>query len=224
MALTTNLISYYKADEGSGTTGADAHGSNTLTVNSNLWTWSGFINGSFNGTSTTGRNITRAKITGVKTLNFWLYPTKVTGWYIFSETNAAERWAMNWTGASKLAGRVNNNASWVTDNVEFSINTWYMVTLVIDWASTKLYKNASTVPITITWTPDEMWWASTGANMGIMNYIPNNNIPYEWKLDELGLWSVALTASEITQLYNGWVWLAYPLTVASGFIPTIKFL
>ena len=42
----------------------------------------------------------------------------------------------------------------------------------------------------------------------------------DWMVDEVWLWTRALSSSEVSSLYNWWAWLAYPFTT-STFIPKI---
>jgi hypothetical protein len=198
--LTNGLVSYWKFDEGTGVIASDSHSNNDWNMSATLWTASGKINASLEGTSTTGRRGRRSKINNVQTLNFWIRPTSVNNGYLFSVDNG-EKGAMFFNSNSHFIIKTNNVATFKTTNIEFSVNTWYMVTIVIDGVNSKIYKNGQVVDVTITGTPDVMWGSSSGANIGIMNYIVNDNIPYEGKLDELGMWSRALNSTEIEHLF-----------------------
>jgi hypothetical protein len=81
--LLTNLISYWKLDESSGNA-TDAHGSNTLTDNGGVGTASGIINTgrTFDGSNDYLSCADNASLsTGDVdfTLQFWVYPTSLTG-------------------------------------------------------------------------------------------------------------------------------------------------
>lgn len=220
MALTDNLVAYWKLDESSGNA-ADSVGSNTLT-NANITYSAWKINNwaSFNGTSSKLTAGSAISIEWAMTIAFWFNPTS---WsyvkYLCDNTANVNRcwmwrentWWSDWTFV---------NSYFIYNKwTNFVANEWYHVAIVYDYSITNkiiCYKNWSQLWVDTWYDKTEdfsrtpKFWASwTNADW------------YSWLEDEIWIWTRALSSTEISELYNSWAWLTYPFT--SAFIPKITF-
>lgn len=89
----------------------------------------------------------------------------------------------------------------------FSINTWYHIVITYSGGIFKMYKNGSlfSTSSVITWTD-----GGGTSNTYIGSYLNGSGL-YNGTIDELGAWSRALTATEVTELYNSGTGKQYPL-------------
>lgn len=208
MALTTNLVSYYKLDSNSN----DSVASNNWTDTSISYVAGKISNAaSFNGSSS--RIVWLAKpstAAGSFSINLWIKVT--TLWTTMSlatyGTNAANQNIFLYIDASS---KVNANFYWgvgaVISSTTLTTGTWYMITLTYDGTNLRLYVNSSL----------ESTWANITANIGsTYSYIwvdyTNTTFFYNGLEDEIWYWSRTLTLAESQQLYNSWNWLAYPFS------------
>lgn len=218
MALNTNIVAYWKLDESSGNA-SDSVWSNTLI---NTWTvtyWICKINNwaTFWSSNTTKKlditsNLWITSWASDFTISFW-HRTTVTnvinapiqyiyGWWTrqlnFIYDWANTRWAV-WTWAFATSS---------TPAHSISSNTWYHIAIVCSsWTITWYENTVSQWTITntaTTWKTDSfsLSWGNTWYN--------------QWDLDEVWVWSRALSWSEISQLYNSWTWLQYPFPTSTN--------
>lgn len=89
----------------------------------------------------------------------------------------------------------------------FSINTWYHIVITYNGGVFKMYKNGSlfSTSSVITWTD-----GVGTSNTYIGSYLNGSGL-YNGTIDELGAWSRALTATEVTEIYNAGAGKQYPL-------------
>lgn len=237
MALTDSLVSYWKLDEASGNA-ADSVGSNTLTNTGTATFSTGVINNAAYcaSASTQYFTITDAAQSGLDlstdfTLAGWFYLADTTvDTALITKTNggANQSYYMYTNMSGKIFVDISQDGTQTaakyhrqqTDSIAIASNaTWYYVaaTFVLSTNTTVIYLNGSSVP------------SSVGFGTGITTSIFNSTAPFRisgdgvdpgWKLngrvDEVGVWSRALSASEISQLYNGGAGLAYPFTTATA--------
>lgn len=240
MSLLTDLKAYYKLDESSGNA-ADSSGNGYTLTNQGSMTYSGaapLINNGADinatGTKFVGGVITGMAITGTSgiTLNAW---AKGSG--IVSGTSIIGRRAT--TGTDYLNYGIDLKTS---NGIVFSFTTGtvtYHQWQTNDSLSTLGLANGSWHMITITYTfgtgssivcyvdgvsKSGAWFTNNGnathtddANQqfGVGGY--GNNLAGSHIADETGVWTRALTASEVTSLYNGGAGLAYPLSVGIAY-------
>lgn len=220
MALTTNLVSYYKLDSNSN----DSVWSNNWTGTSISYVAGKISNAaSFNGSSS--RIVWLAKPStgsGSFSINLWIKVT--TLWSLMSlatyGTNATNKNVFLYIDASS---KVNANFYWgwwsVVSSTTLSTGTWYMLTLTYDGTNLRLYVNSSL----------ESTWANLTANIwSTYSYIwvdyTNTSFFYNGLEDELWYWSRTLTLAESQQLYNSGTWLAYPFVTANNSSPFLAFM
>lgn len=234
MALTTNIVAYWKLDEASGNA-ADAVGSVTLTNTGTMSYGAAKINNGAQPTPTGSKYLSAAvtaalQITGDVTVNFWMNATSFTGGLIFGNGFAYSE-ASNYHGFGVTVFSSTGMRMWVTDGTNnadnldktisaLSTGTFYMVTFVYS-SSTKGYEgfiNGSSIGSspTVAYSfaqPQTNRKVAIGADFlaaGTVNSIFNGTI------DEVGLWNRALSSSEISQLYNSGAGLAYPFSAGTA--------
>lgn len=212
MALTDNIVSYWKLDESSGNA-SDSVGSNTAT-NVGIATYSaGKIN---NGVNLDGSSQYFTFDTcpqtgnGSFSISAWVkadtlgsancivsFGTSSTSQAITFDLRGSKLYADFYAGTT------------VTGATTLSTATWYFVVLTFDGTNIRLYLNASL----------DATSANTSANIvdgsgaiGRAFWASGNY--FDGLVDEIGLWSRALSGSEITQLYNSGTGLQYPFGTA----------
>lgn len=234
MALTDNLISYWKLDESSGNA-SDAVGSNTLTNVGTCAYGTGKIN---NGVQTVkdtkyleSSTSSGLAVTGSFSLNFWVNWSSLstTTWNgLVSKCDNTSRayrlGALNVSGSTYqvLFGVGTGGGSDYTTSFNTTLNTstWYMFTFVYDSSahSNTIYVNASSLG-TDTGAPASITAGTANFRIGWFNN-PSSTDGSTGTFDECGFWSRALSSSESTSLYNAGAGLAYPFASAAASVST----
>ena len=131
--------------------------------------------------------------------------------FIYSDTTGVVTFARGNGGSSQDATNCVTAA--------LSTGTWYH--LVFTQASTakSIYVNAGT-PTTATAT---YTGGATGATAYFGAYQQTSANYLNGTIDEVGLWTRALSSSEVTQLYNGGAGLQYPFTVTKNSVGAAAF-
>ena len=228
---TSGLAAYWKFDESSAAAGDSTANGNTLTNNNTATFTTGKIN---NGTSLVRANnqyFTKSddaslSITGSLTLAGWVkfnsLPTTGQLYRFLGKTDgtaSGESYfltAINSGGTLRLYGQVRKNSttySSLLNNWSFSTGTWYHVAMVYDATgrTITLYVNGSqlgsqaTSTVTSVQDTGATFYAGAGA---VANEQMNGMI------DEAGVWSRALSAGEISTLYNSGTGFSYPISTA----------
>ena len=217
MALTTDLVSYYKFDENAAsTTVADAKGSNDLTSStntSNLYYSSGIINSAFdfNGTSDL-INGTFSQSFSSLSYSFWLAwddsGTSNLQVLLESETTAK---GLVYTGSGStdsIAVRLNTTLSDALFESAIPNANFHHYVITWDGTNVRLYVDGSehtSSPISRAWSSPTFSSLNIASRSGGSLYL-------DGKIDEVGIWSRALTSTEVTELYNSGSGLAYPFS------------
>lgn len=223
MALTDNIVSYWKCDESSGNL-ADSAGSNTLTnVNTTGFT-TGIINNGINLVAASSRYFEKtssgaAGLSGMTdlTISFWFKPaanvTSEQEFVTVYSSGAGQRsyrfYADNGTlNFQNSADGTNSSPSLVSQTL--SSGTWYYIALTKSGTTATYYVNASSLG---TGVAAASQFSSTdpfrvGTRVAAGDFA--NGV-----LDEIGIWSRALSGAEITSLYNGGAGLQYPFGVTA---------
>jgi hypothetical protein len=223
MALIDNLIRYYKFDENTGTDIVDSKGAGNATFAGvgTHWTPSGKINaGGLFASDSYASFSDAADLDGLTAISIaaWTYQTTVNVNNVICSKRSA--WSstgipfeLTSTGAPSryFSWRIKGNGNIITDtDVAIAANTWYFVVGTWDGSTTKLYVNATKeaeAAASVSLTAND-----TNPHIGILPSIGENT---KGRIDELGIWSRALTQEEITALYNGGSGLTYPFTTTS---------
>jgi len=233
MALTDNLISYWKFDESSGNA-SDELSTNDLTNNDTCTYATGHINNAVTTASAATRWMSKSSPTDIPgggnqgedlSVSFWLKINTFPGsnisdalvavWDHNSGTNRS--WALQFThfagGAKSLrffSRDAANNNYWtdVTVTGVISEGTWYHIVITFDGstATKNTWVDASSID-----------GPEAGQGNTLRNVTPdftvgsNDGGEYaDASFDEMGVWDRVLTDEEIGELYNSGDGLAYP--------------
>jgi len=228
MVLKDNLVAYYKLDESSGDA-ADSVGSNTLT-NSNVTYVASKIKkgGAFNGSSSTlYKSSFSSGITNVVTISCWVKITDSTTQRVvlsFGKDAGGSGIALFAYGFSTLNYKFffefGSGSGRVLTTTTPSVDTWYHLAVTADGTNIKIYLNGlleNTVG-----TAGSV--ASSGAAISLGSLLSSNTPPapttyyHNGGLDEVGIWSRALSAAEILALYNAYLGTQFPFNKEASFL------
>lgn len=233
MALSDNLISYWKFDESSGNA-ADSVGSNTLTnINTTSYVAGKINNGadvevsSSQGFSIADASQSGLDLSGDLTFSVWFKmesaPSGGEGSIIVKRIGAGNNRSYHWklnNGGTQIGLLWYTDGSSVGGNLSVawtpSTATWYHMAVTKSGTTAKFYVNGA-----------QQGTDQTGSSATIHNGTAPFEVAY-WSddagfvdgvLDEMGVWSRALSDSEISSLYNGGSGLGYPF--ASSYTSTL---
>jgi len=222
--LLSGLVSYWKFD-GDGT---DATANSNILTNNNS---AAFVTGKINS----GANLVRSSqqyfsiadnvqtgldVVGDMTINGWVnFPsalnTDIYG-FVSKCDNSSRSWCtlINNASADQFSLAISDDGSSTgQSNVlfsgPFSINTWYMVTIVYHSVAGTydLYRDG-TLQGTGTGLPQSIFNGTAEFRVGWDNN-PSSTDGFNGVIDEVGIWSRALTSGEISNLYGGGSGLPY---------------
>lgn len=233
--LSVGLVSYYKLDETSGTTTIDSHGSNNGTISGATVNVAGKIDKAydFDGTNDYVQidNEEAMRLSGGSySISFWFKADSISKsrliWKSYS-TDGTIEYDINIadTSAGKIDFRTNDGK--LTSSTSVSVGNWYHIVVVRDLSSTgteqKLYINAGT-PVTR---------ASTGTTttgndnkkMQIGRYFFSSTAGdyFNGIIDEVGIWSRALSSEEVSELYNSGTGITYKEPLIINLISPINY-
>ncbi|NTW33242.1 MAG: LamG domain-containing protein [Bacteroidetes bacterium] len=225
-SLLCNLVSYWKFDESSGDASDATGNGNTLTNNTTTPFASAKINNGANfGTTNTSKYFSKTDNLGFTTnsslvcsVSAWVYfntpfgNNDATSILTLASTNnlilifnvrGASGGA---TGADLEVYALGTSGGKVCNyNQAFSTGTWYHLVWVLNGASYALYINGSSVSTGSTSYPSTTTTtATTKLGYGTIG------VSLSGLLDEVGIWSKALTSTEVTSLYNSGAGLQHP--------------
>lgn len=214
MALTTNLVSYWKLNESSGNA-TDELGTNTLTNSGVTYTAAKINNGAvFNNLTTTYLEKTSVAAVTSFSFSFWL---KMTSWGAANAivdklpggTGFRVWGGTNWTGLLLTVDGTNWSYVWTP-----TTGVWYHLVWTYSGGTAYLYKDGNTTPVD---TKTGLTLTDGSQTLGFGNRAAHDQ-KMDGSLDEVGYWSRAITSSEVSQLYNGGNGLTYPFTNNSNFL------
>lgn len=227
MALTDNLVAYYKFDNNSNDVTWTNDWTDTnmsySTSTKLLWTHSADF-ASASSKINLPANILSNIATWNYTINVWLYISSHTvNWAIYTQSANNQSdfilyrvnswWTITWfyrdwsVSDQHLTTTTTTVPTWAWSMVTISVN-W-------DWTDPTIYINGSVASIwtqTTTWSP--LTPTTTRCNIGILDRITTDN-DYRDYMDWYWIRTRTLSSSEVTELYNGGAWLQYPFTTAN---------
>jgi hypothetical protein len=238
MALTDNLVSYWKLDESSGDA-ADSVGDNDLTNNGTVTYSSGVINNGAALASSSSQNLIVSDpliaVNSDVSYSFWVKHTTVPG------NGEIQQWMIHEINGDndiyqslmlqKTVGGIQqiqiyiDGTSAIEDyyNSSIATDTWYHIVLTIDYASGYvLYINGSSVKTGSAPAYGSGDTLTSRFSLGVCWFLDGNNYGryFNGMMDEVGIWSRVLTSDEVVELYNSGDGLAYPFADTS-FTPII---
>jgi 5-hydroxyisourate hydrolase-like protein (transthyretin family) len=224
--LTTDLIAYYKLDETSGTTAYDSlgnyNGTNTnVTINQ-----TGKINNAYQFTKGINTSLSLLPLgsAGTQTRNYWI---KIIGnnygqvnGTIENSSTGKDGWGtiIDSTGVTIFGMKKNldlwtnsTNYTFTESSATIDQNTWYMITTTLDNTSKifKIYVNGSLID-TRSETAITSITNDIDLGFGWAIYNQSSSHGFGGLIDEIGIWSRALTSTEVSALYNSGSGLSYP--------------
>jgi hypothetical protein len=231
MALTTNLVAYWKLDGNSNDAVGSKNGSDTSITygsgNGIIGQGAGFSSAS-SSKITFGNGGLGALVSGAGqvTASLWFKassrPTagnrKVFSSIVVTTNNQGMLFGLKDTNTVEVGGRSNGSDAFqsVTYTDGTGTGSWVHVVGIWDFGSAKvyLYYNGSLVVngTAVTWSQGSFGYAGNSSIPDAFGE-QNSSSFYDGALDEVGLWTRALTGSEVTQLYNGGAGLQYPFAV-----------
>lgn len=231
MALTTNLVSYWKLDESSGNA-ADSVGSNTLTNNNTtpfvaakINNGADMENSSAQSFSITDASQTGLDITGDMSISLWVnlesapsgdvmyfvtkYKAGGNNSYAFDYQDSAGTknllFANSFNGTADVA---------VTVAQTLTLGSWFHLVAVYTAAagSCQFYVNGSSLG-----TPTGLGTSifNGTADFSLGGQDGGSSVKFDGIMDEVGVWSRTLTSGEVTTLYNGGAGISYPFVTAA---------
>ncbi len=231
MSLLTNLVSYWKFDESSGNA-ADAHGSNTLTNNGTATFAAGKINNACDLESSGAAqffSIADASQSGLDlstelSFSLWTKLESAPGTqYQFINKHSQpnnECYFFGYRTASTpnlrlLVDKTGNGTVSDVLGINTTLNNAQWYHLVVTWTGSnktaKFYIDGTQSGSDQVGTNVDTIFNSAAA-FGIGTSLVED---FDGMIDEVGVWSRALTSTEVSQLYNSGNGLAYPLTTTS---------
>jgi hypothetical protein len=144
--------------------------------------------------------------TSAHSYNAWIYPTSVTGYNWIIQNGLNNSGTSMILNGDKLCFFIQGGNNQTTSSATLTVNTWTMVTVVYNGAgSVSFYKNG------VLSNSNSASWTEivAGSNTYIGAYIGAVHF-FDGKIDEVSAWSKALTAAEVTELYNAGAGKQYP--------------
>ncbi len=227
MALTDNLVAYYKLDEASGNA-TDALGANDLTNTNGVTAATGKVSGARSFAAASSQYLTHASnasfVTGDIdfTVAGWVNPTTTGSFPVIANkgwagSGSTREWILYINGTpqfefsvEKADGSGSAAVQWGTGP---STSTWYHVVAWHDSVNNQLCIAVNNgTPVTSSYSAG----VSTGTGAFQLGRSEGQSIFWNGLIDEFGFWKRVLTSGERTSLYNGGNGFAYPFSSGAG--------
>ena len=214
MALTDNLISYYKLDGNSNDAVGSDNGTDTA-ITYSIANGKILQGAGFNGSSS---KITASTISLASdfSLAFWVK---------FTQSAPTKQQIINWVNGNaqlniyqdddnKISCYLSDSNS-VTSSIRpnaIGDGNWHQLILTKSSAGTVIvYVDGNSVG-----TDSKTFTGNFNSLVPYFGAYNGTSLWYTGALDEVGYWSRALTSGEVKSLWNGGAGLAYPLTINNG--------
>ena len=220
MSLLTNIVAYYKLDGNSN----DSVGSNNGTSVSVTYSLgNGKINqgGGFLTTLPSSIGLpSGTKQSGSFTYSFWMNPTTLTP--PFSQAYIHS----DWSGAGRNFLILQNNQNFLINNgngisSSDTVSTGNIITL--GWQHIVFTRNVNVISLyrngilATSYTSAYSGGATSNLTKIGADGLATAGYGFGGAIDEFGIWSRALNATEVTSLYNGGLGLSYPFSNSNFF-------
>ncbi len=205
--LSTDLISFWRLEETSGTNVTDSYNNNhgTSSVNISGITSIGKIGNAFNFS---GSKVTITEESSLQpekiSISFWIKPTSSALREIIIKGNAhnAHHWEFYQQSSWRMGVRFNSRNFDEITSAFLSSSEWKHVVITYDQDlasdNVKFYVNGDL---------HDSWNYSTPINYAtdydiVLGSYPDGAYSYQGHIDEIGLWGRVLTISEVKKIYN----------------------
>jgi hypothetical protein len=195
-SLATSIVGYWKFDEGSGTSAADATGNGhtgTFSGTTPYWQASGKINSAGQFNTTTTLSVGSLGSPGRFTISLWEYRVGAGAGYSRLFEGGGDTFDV---ADFNHAGNVGifDGSGWTDTGISLGSATWKHIVVTYDGTNIRLYVNG-----TLSYTSGAVTVSLTGTVL-----FGNNGGGEGWNgyIDEAGFWSRAITQAEVTTLYN----------------------
>lgn len=213
MALTDNLTHYYKLDGDSNDAVGSNHGTDTSITYSSA---NGRINQGAGNISTGRISITNPSVyINSFTLGMWVKSSSASvgllfdnGWWSAGINILLYMQAGGAVGCGVRNGGTYTEPGETTQTI--NDGNWHFVVLTADGSNLKLYLDATERK---SGTSNINAQTNTGTFIG--NRVDDPSIGFTGAIDEVGIWTRALSSTEITTLYNSGAGLQYPFSSTS---------
>jgi hypothetical protein len=208
--LLTDLVSYWKLDETSGTR-FDSVGTNNLADNGGVGSTIGKVGNAalFDGSNYLSTNTVLSS--GPFSVSFWINPDTVTRdpARIISRYRIAAPADQAWSAYLRDDDAlIDVGPTTLTIPSIASAETWHYFAFWYDDVAQEIGIQFDTTILT---TPQTTGYVNTNVDFTIGTLAGGPTGPsFRGGVDEVGIWSRVLTAAERTQLYNGGAGLTYP--------------
>ncbi len=232
MALTDSLLSYHKLEDLTDSVGSRTLTNTGSTANVSAKIGNGYDSSTSNSTKRLGN-----------TTNYWInwWACSISAWikinwnhsvvdhplavneYCGSNGSAyiLNGIGFNQTNTQVQFSRLRTAVAWQDAVYAFTPwTTFHHYVYTYDGTSIRWYVDWTLV----VWPTAASGGGTTEVRDTWLAILGSNYTSWHWFsgiVDEVWVWNRAITASEVTELYNSWNWLAYPF---STFIPKITFL
>ena len=227
MSLLDNLISYWKLDESSGNASDETANNNDLTNQNSVAYSAAKINNGADFVSANSKYLTKVSAANLplgasaRTFSLWFKSPDAGSLvnYTFLMYGTGSSKALQWfafgnDGGGNRGVAWNGYASDLFRAYAFAANTWYHIVGTFDGTNARVYINGSLQGS----AEDHSDWNTSGATLSLGRSEQSGGTYYlNGSLDEVGIWSRALSSDDVLELYNSGDGLQYPFSVAPSF-------
>lgn len=228
--LNTGIVSYWKMEESGNNNRVDSVGTNTFVPSGNAWTTgTGIIGTAAQANASSGAQMQVADNATLEPGAAWSLGMWVLLHSSFGGQTILSKWASNqstfWFREAPTSGELRffvangltdagGNVGTTTD-FGFSVDTFFHVVIVYDGSQStnatklKIYKDGVQKTFSFIGTIASSMTDGT-APLALGAQASANFLTGSSRIDEMGIWSKALTGSEVTELYNSGAGKQYP--------------
>jgi hypothetical protein len=211
-SLLTDLVSYWKLDEASGTR-FDSAGSNNLADNNTVTSDTGKINSAAKFVAANSEYLSIASNATLVmgdidfTLSLWFYRDTSANFTLLAKDNGTSREYNLDIGGGNARFFINGGTS-LAQSAAASLATWYHVIAWHDSVGNTVNISVNNAAPASTATGGAA--PATGASQFRLGSREGDGHYWDGRIDGVGVWKRVLTSDERTSLYNGGSGLDYP--------------